>query len=54
MSDNGTSNDDDERIFYIQTYLSSLRDAMELDDVDAIGYTHWSIMDNFEWMRGYT
>nr|AJE75667.1 putative glycosyl hydrolase [Chrysomela lapponica] len=52
-SDNGTL-EDDGRISYYERYLSSLRDAMELDGVDVIAYTAWSLMDNFEWMQGYS
>ncbi|VEN50230.1 unnamed protein product [Callosobruchus maculatus] len=45
---------DDRRIHYIKSYLSNIRDAMEKDGVNVIGYTLWSLMDNFEWTSGYT
>ncbi|VEN50234.1 unnamed protein product [Callosobruchus maculatus] len=46
--------DDDRRINYIKTYLSNIRDAMDKDGVNVVGYTLWSLMDNFEWTLGYT
>ncbi|VEN50231.1 unnamed protein product [Callosobruchus maculatus] len=46
--------DDDKRIDYIKNYLSNIRDAMEIDGVNVLGYTVWSLMDNFEWLQGYS
>ncbi|KAJ8963366.1 hypothetical protein NQ318_018839 [Aromia moschata] len=51
-SDDGSSLDDDGRISYHQRYLSNIRLAME-DGVKVVGYTAWSLMDNFEWIQGY-
>ncbi|KAJ8976265.1 hypothetical protein NQ317_006343 [Molorchus minor] len=36
-----------------QRYLSNVRDAMD-DGVKVLGYTAWCLMDNFEWLQGYT
>lgn len=52
-SDRGTLNDQD-RILYYKQYLSALLEAMYEDDVNVTGYTAWSLLDNFEWARGYT
>ncbi|CAG9813261.1 unnamed protein product [Phaedon cochleariae] len=49
----GTLNDDD-RISYIQGYLSGVRDAMVEDGVNVFGYTVWSLLDNLEWVYGFT
>ncbi|XP_074038490.1 myrosinase 1 isoform X2 [Leptinotarsa decemlineata] len=46
--------DDDVRENYIKEYLSNIRDAMEKDGVKVIGYTLWSLLDNFEWASGFT
>ncbi|CAG9858422.1 unnamed protein product [Phyllotreta striolata] len=45
---------DDRREYYIRGYLSYIRDAMIEDDVSVLGYSVWSLMDNFEWTLGYT
>nr|WPM03620.1 glycoside hydrolase family 1 [Phyllotreta armoraciae] len=45
---------DDRRLYYIRGYLSYIRDTMIEDDVSVLGYTVWSLMDNFEWTSGYT
>ncbi|MHC1786882.1 MAG: GH1 family beta-glucosidase [Christensenellales bacterium] len=37
---------------YLHRYLLALRRAAE-DGVEVAGYFHWSLLDNFEWSRGY-
>lgn len=43
---------DPQRIDYTGRYLETLRRAIG-DGVDARGYFHWSLMDNFEWAEGF-
>jgi beta-galactosidase len=43
---------DDARIAYVADHLAALRRAMA-DGVDVRGYFYWSLLDNFEWARGY-
>ena len=43
---------DPNRIDYMRQYLKELRRASE-DGVDIRGYFYWSLMDNFEWAKGY-
>jgi beta-glucosidase len=44
--------DDSLRAAFIPTALAGLQDAIA-DGVPVIGYTHWSLLDNFEWIFGY-
>ena len=43
---------DDARIAYLADHLAAVRRAMT-DGVDVRGYFVWSLLDNFEWARGY-
>ncbi|KAM3955825.1 myrosinase 1-like [Aphomia sociella] len=45
--------EDDDRIQYYKDYLEQIMLAINEDGVDVIGYTAWSLVDNFEWMDGY-
>ncbi|XP_033317128.1 myrosinase 1 [Bombus bifarius] len=53
VSDHGALNDDD-RIFYYREYLRQMLLAIHVDGVNVKGYMLWSLLDNFEWDRGYS
>ncbi|KAL4718535.1 hypothetical protein ACJJTC_007171 [Scirpophaga incertulas] len=46
--------DDARRVHYIDGYLRALHAALTLDGCRVYGYAYWSLVDNFEWMRGYS
>lgn len=55
ITENGCSFDgvhDPERIDFLARHLSALHAAMDAG-VDVRGYFVWSLLDNFEWSRGY-
>lgn len=43
---------DPQRIDFVQRHLLELERAIT-DGAQVCGYFHWSLMDNFEWARGY-
>lgn len=53
-SDKANANSDEDRIKYINYYLKEVLNAIWKDGCRVVGYTHWSIIDNFEWTNGYT
>ena len=57
VTENGFSTrgglEDDDRINYYRLYLDAMLDAIE-EGSDIRVYTAWSLMDNFEWLYGYT
>ncbi len=44
---------DPQRIDYINRYCSQMKRAVK-DGIKIIGYTHWTLYDNFEFNHGYT
>ncbi|KAK6189992.1 hypothetical protein SNE40_001948 [Patella caerulea] len=58
ITENGVSDvtgalDDVKRITYYKLYINEVLKAIKFDNVDVIGFTAWSLMDNFEWASGY-
>lgn len=41
------------RINYYRDYISSMKKAID-NGANVIGYFAWSLLDNFEWLSGYT
>ena len=44
VNEDGTI-EDDYRIEYLKNHIDALKDAIELDDVDVMGYTTWGCID---------
>jgi len=53
VTEHGVGTDDDRlRGEFIPAALKELKKAMD-DGVPVLGYTHWSLLDNFEWIFGF-
>jgi len=53
ISENGIGTDDDaQRIRYVRAALGGVLDCLD-DGLPVLGYTYWSLLDNFEWTLGY-
>ncbi|GAB2229797.1 hypothetical protein Droror1_Dr00014053 [Drosera rotundifolia] len=44
---------DYDRIHYYKTYLTQLKRVID-EGANVVGYFAWSLLDNFEWLSGYT
>ena len=54
VTENGIATDDDEkRRDFIGKALEGLRAAKD-EGVEVKGYFHWSLLDNFEWQKGFS
>ena len=54
VTENGIGTEkDDRRVEYIQRALAGVKRCIQ-DRIDVRGYIHWSLLDNFEWIFGYT
>ncbi len=53
VSEHGVGTDDDTiRVGLLEPALEGLRAAID-DGVPVLGYVHWTLMDNFEWIAGF-
>ena len=53
VTESGIATDDDtRRIAYIDGALAEVRKCMD-DGIDVKSFLYWSLLDNFEWTRGY-
>ncbi|KAG7300652.1 hypothetical protein JYU34_014960 [Plutella xylostella] len=53
-SDKPNTINDDARVDYYRGYLEQVLLSIKEDGVNVTGYTAWTLMDNFEWIEGYT
>lgn len=54
VTENGIATDDDtRRVAFIQEALAGVEACMQ-EGIPVLGYCHWSLMDNFEWQKGYS
>jgi beta-glucosidase len=53
VTENGIgTDDDDQRIDYVRHALQGVLQVIA-DGISVLGYTYWSLLDNFEWAFGY-
>ena len=54
VTENGIATaDDTRRVAFIETALSGVK-ACIADGIPVKGYMYWSLLDNFEWQKGYS
>lgn len=57
ITENGWSDygqlEDTDRVDYLQAHLQAVLNAIN-DGCKVTHYSHWSLIDNFEWNMGYT
>ncbi len=54
VTENGiATSDDSRRQEFIKRALSGIKMCIA-DGINVVGYCHWSLLDNFEWQKGYS
>ncbi|XP_048237315.1 uncharacterized protein LOC124113782 [Haliotis rufescens] len=54
VSDRNGTLKDNYRVRFYRYYINEVLKAIKLDKCNVKGYTAWSLMDNFEWLTGYS
>lgn len=53
VTENGLATDDDSRrVAFIEAALTGVKNCIA-DGIPVAGYMYWSLLDNFEWQKGY-
>ena len=54
ITENGiATSDDSRRVAFIEKALEGVNNCIN-DGINVIGYCHWSLLDNFEWQKGFS
>jgi beta-glucosidase len=54
VTENGVAvSDDKRRVEFIRRALAGVENCVN-DGLPVKGYMHWSLMDNFEWQKGFS
>ena len=54
ITENGLADaDDSRRSAFLVAHLAKILTALD-EGIDVLGYLHWSLLDNFEWARGFS
>ena len=54
ITENGiATSDDSRRVEFIKQALNGVSNCLD-DGIDIRGYCYWSLLDNFEWQKGYS
>lgn len=54
ITENGLATiDEKQRVWWIKETVRAMHRAITEEGVDLIGYLHWSLLDNFEWNKGF-
>ncbi len=54
VTENGiATSDDHERVEFIDTALQGVASCVS-DNIPVLGYMYWSLLDNFEWQKGFS
>ncbi|XP_030056232.1 klotho [Microcaecilia unicolor] len=54
LGPNSTKREDAKYMYYLKQFIMEILKAIRYDAVNITGYTAWSLMDGFEWLRGYS
>lgn len=54
VTENGIADRKDSlRADYLRAHLGAMKEVVRAGECDLRGYFHWSLLDNFEWIKGY-